>query len=97
VLNKIDIQTAIEIILPLFQLLLTDRQFWRSTQSLQLDETIGIYFAKILNEHNRLFLINNKHPMIPVSTGEAGHRLALHSLSTEALHAMLIKFKEGKA
>lgn len=95
-LNFIDIQTAIEFILPLFQLLLTDRQFWRSTQSLQLDETIGLYFAKLMNLHSRLFLVNNRHPMVPVSTGEAGHRLALHALSTEVLHAMLVNFKAGK-
>ncbi len=95
-LNFIDIQTAIEFILPLFQLLLTDKQFWRSTQSLQLDETIGVYFAKILNLHNRLFLVNNKHPLVPASTDEAGYRLALHSLSTEALHAALLKISRGE-
>ncbi len=95
-LNFIDIQTAIEFILPLFQFLLTDRQFWRSTHSLQLDETIGLYFAKILGLHNRLFLVNNKHPMVPANTGEAGQRLVLHSLSTEVLHAMLLNAKNGK-
>lgn len=93
--NIIDIQTAIEIILPLFQLLLTDREFWRSTHSLQLDETIGLYFAQLLGLHNRLHLVNNRHPLVPVSTGEAGHRLALHSLSTEVLHGMLMELKKS--
>ncbi|MBA2403597.1 MAG: hypothetical protein H0V66_02410 [Bdellovibrionales bacterium] len=93
--NFIDIQTAIELILPLFQLLLTDREFWRSTHSLQLDETMGLYFAQLLGMHNRLFLVNNRHPLIPASTGEAGHRLALHSLSTEILHGLLMEQKKA--
>lgn len=93
-LNFFDIHTAIEIILPLFQLFLTDRQFWRATQSLQLDETIGIYFAKLLNLHNRLFLVNNKHPLVPAPTSEGAYRLVLHSLSTEVLHAMLLQIKD---
>lgn len=92
-LNVIDVQTAIEVILPVFQLLLTDREFWRSTQSLQLDETMGIYFAKLLKMESRLFLVNNKHPLVPVATHEAGHRLALHSLSTEVLHEVLMRLK----
>ncbi len=92
-LNFIDIHTAIEIILPLFQFLQTDRAFWRSTQSLQLDETVGLYFANLLNMHNRLFLVNNRHPLVPAVTGEAGYRLVLHSISTEVLHAMLMELK----
>lgn len=92
--NFVDIHTAIDFILPLFQILLTDRQFWRSTHSLQLDETIGLYFARLFGLHNRLHLVNNRHPLSPVSTGEASFRLVLHSLSTEILHAMLIEMKE---
>jgi hypothetical protein len=92
--NFVDIHTAIDFILPLFQVLLTDRQFWRSTHSLQLDETIGLYFAKLFGLQNRLHLVNNRHPLSPVSTGEASFRLVLHCLSTEILHAMLIEMKE---
>ena len=39
--NFIDLQTAIEIFTPTYQLLLTDNDFWRASNSLQLDEIIG--------------------------------------------------------
>ena len=46
--NFIDLQTAIELYTPVYQLLLTDNDFWRASNSLQLDETIGLYVAKLL-------------------------------------------------
>lgn len=95
-LNFIDIHTATEMITPVFQLLLTDREFWRAVYSLQLDETMGLYFAKILNLHSRMYLVNNKHPMVPVNTIEAPQRLTIHSMSTEALHGMLWQLKNSE-
>jgi hypothetical protein len=92
--NFIDIQTATDLFAPVFQLLLTDREFWRSCHSLQFDETIGIYFAQLLGLHNRLFLVNNRHPMIPNMTLECSIRLSLHSYSTEVLHGLLMQLKE---
>jgi len=94
-LNFVDIESAIEIITPLFQLFLSDREFWRSTQSLQFDETIGLYFAKMFNLRDRMFLVNNKHPLVPAVTAEAGRRLVLHGMSTEALHGLLLAMKNG--
>jgi hypothetical protein len=96
--NFLDLSTAIEIFTPVYQLFLTDNDFWRATNSLQLDETIGIYAATILNCPERLVALNNKHPMIPLSTLAAGFRLTLHGLSTEVLHALLVEKKlEGDA
>ena len=46
--NFIDLQTAIELFTPVYQLFLTDNDFWRATNSLQLDETIGLYVATLL-------------------------------------------------
>ena len=91
--NVIDVQTAIELYTPLYQLFLTDNDFWRASNSLQLDETVGIYVARILGNPNNLALINNKHPMIPLSTLAAGFRLLLHGLSAETLHATLRESK----
>lgn len=91
--NVIDVQTAIELYTPLYQLFLTDNDFWRASNSLQLDETVGIYIARILGNPNNLALINNKHPMIPLSTLAAGFRLLLHGLSAETLHATLREAK----
>lgn len=87
--NFLDLQSAIELFTPLYQLLLTDSDFWRATNSLQLDETIGIYAATILDAHKHLLLVNNNHPMVPLSTLRAGYRLSLHGLSTEMLHSLL--------
>ena len=94
--NVVDLETAIEMFTPLYQLFMTDSDFWRSVNSLQLDETIGIYVARILDLPEGLFLVNNKHPLVPLSTLRAGHRLVLHGLASEMLHAILISGKRGE-
>lgn len=91
--NLLDLQTAIEIYTPLYQLFLTDNDFWRAANSLQLDETVGLYVARILNDTQYLALVNNKHPLVPLSTLAAGYRLMLHGLAAESLHATLREFK----
>jgi len=95
--NCIDLQSAIELFTPVYQLLLTDNDFWRATNSLQLDETIGLYAAHILRIPEQLILVNNKHPLVPMSTLRAGYRLVLHGLSTEMLHALLMERKAAQA
>ncbi len=92
--NKLDLLTAIECFTPIYQLFLTDSDFWRATNSLQLDETIGIMASRIIGSNDRLALINNKHPMVPLTTLRAGFRLVLHGLATEQLHALLVELKE---
>lgn len=91
--NFVDLATAIEMYTPVYQLLLTDNDFWRSVHSLQLDETIALYVATILNSPEHLVLLNNKHPLVPMSTLRAGYRLVLHGLSSEMLHYLLVKKK----
>lgn len=91
--NFIDLETAIEIYTPVFQFFLTDNDFWRATNSLQLDETIGVYAATILNSHQHLVLVNNKHPLVSLITLSAGFRLVLHGLSTEMGHWFLVTKK----
>ncbi len=93
--NIIDLESAIELFTPFYQLLLTDRDFWRASNSLQLDETIGIYVGTILNDQRGLWLINNRHPMVPLSTLRAGYRLMLHGLSAECLHYRLRQLKRS--
>ncbi len=96
-LNFLDLQSAIELFTPLYQLMLTDNDFWRAANSLQLDETIGIYCATLLAAPEHLVLVNNKHPLVPLSTLRAGHRLVIHGLSTEMLHALLQRFQVAQA
>lgn len=93
--NVIDLQSAIELFTPVYQLFLTDHDFWRATNSLQLDETIAIYVARILQRPDQLVLLNNKHPMVPESTLRAGHRLVLHGLASEMLYELLVRAKRG--
>lgn len=95
--NAIDLNTAIELYTPVYQLFLTDNDFWRACNSLQLDETIAIYVGKLLNDPTPVLLVNNRHPLIPMSTLRAGYRLVLHGLGTEMLHAYLVRRKREQA
>ena len=95
--NVIDVATAIELYTPAYALFLTDRDFWRATNSLQLDETIGLYAARLTGEEKHLALVNNGHPMVPMSTLRAGHRLMLHGLASEVLHGLLLELKHKSA
>jgi hypothetical protein len=92
--NVIDVQTAIEAYTPFYGLLLTDSDFWRASNSLQLDETVGIYATRLLGREDYLGLISNRHPMVPYSTLEAGFRLMLHGLAIEMLHGFLRRLKQ---
>ena len=92
-LNFIDLEAAIEIYTPMYQLLLTDSDFWRACHSLQLDETIALYVTTLVKDHRFLGLVNNRHPIIPESCLSAGHRLMLHGLAAESLHAFLVRAK----
>jgi hypothetical protein len=96
-LNKIDLQTCIDLFTPIYQLFLTDRDFWRSVHSLQLDETIGLYAAKVLQRPDALILVSNKHPLVIPATWSAGYRLVLHGLASEMLHALLVETKRRHA
>ena len=95
--NVIDLQTAIELYTPAYAMLLTDRDFWRATNSLQLDETIGLYVARLTGEEKHLAMVVNGHPLVPHSTLRAGFRLVLHGLSTELLHGFLRELKAKDA
>jgi hypothetical protein len=91
--NVLDLESAIELYTPLYQLLLTDSDFWRACNSLQLDETVAIYTSKLIGDASYIGLVNNKHPLIPLSTLQAGYRLLLHGLAAECLHATLVQLK----
>lgn len=93
--NVLDLRSAIEIFTPFYQLFLTANDFLRASNSLQLDETIGIYASKILNSPAHLGLINNRHPMVPDSTYSAPYRLILHGLAAETLHEILVQIKQS--
>lgn len=91
--NVIDLHTAIELYTPLYALFLSDHDFWRASNSLQLDETVSIYIGRLLNDGTALSLVSNRHPMVPHSTLQAGFRLMLHGLDAELLHGYLRNLK----
>ncbi len=91
--NVLDLRSAIELFTPFYQFFLTANDFIRASNSLQLDETIGIYASQILGTPGHLGLINNKHPMVPDTTYSAAFRLVLHGLAAETLHAVLVNVK----
>ena len=66
--NFVDVQTAIEVYTPLYALMLPRHDFIRASNSLQLDEVVGIYIAKILGTSYHLAFIKNGHPMVALST-----------------------------
>ena len=96
-LNFIDLESAIEMYTPLYQLFLTDSDFWRACNSLQLDETVALYTSRLLGDMSYVGLVNNKHPLVPLSTLQAGYRLLLHGLAAECLHATLVQIKRQTA
>lgn len=94
--NRIDLQTAIEAYVPLYQLCLGANGFWRASTSLQLDETIAVHVARILGGDRHLSFVANRHPLLPHSTGGAGWRLMLHGLAAEQLHFHLRLLKRAQ-
>ncbi|HRJ65680.1 MAG TPA: hypothetical protein PLW48_00965 [Alphaproteobacteria bacterium] len=93
--NFLDLQSAIELYTPMFGLLLSDDDFWRASNSLQLDETIATYVAQLFGRPEILSVVNNRHPMIPLSTFEAGFRLMLHGYDAENLYGFINAMKES--
>jgi hypothetical protein len=96
-LNFVDVQTAIEFYTPLYALMLPRADFIRAAQSLQLDETVAIYIAKILGTDYHLAFMKNGHPLVPLSTLQAGYRLMMHGLDCEGLHGWLRMLKMRQA
>lgn len=95
--NFADVQTAVEVYTPLYALFLPRHDFIRAVNSLQLDEVIAIYIARILGTDYHLNFIKNGHPLVPLSTFKAGFRLMMHGLDCEALHGWLRELKARQA
>ncbi|HEY0650047.1 DUF6999 family protein [Phenylobacterium sp.] len=96
-LNFADVQTAIEIYTPLYALMLPRADFIRASNSLQLDETVAIYIGKILGTDYHMSFVKNGHPLVPLSTLQAGYRLMMHGLDCEAFHGWLRLLKRRQA
>lgn len=91
--NFADVQTAVEVYTPLYALMLPRSDFIRASNSLQLDEPVGIYIGKILGTDYHLSFVKNGHPLVPLPTLQAGFRLMMHGLDCEAMHGWLRQLK----
>jgi len=96
-LNRIDIQTAVEFYTPLYALMLPRADFMRASHSLQLDEIVGIYIGRILGTDYHMSFVKNGHPLVALSTLQAGYRLMMHGLDCEAMHGWLRVLKRRQA
>lgn len=96
-LNFVDVQTAIETYTPLYALCLPRADFIRAANSLQLDETVAIYIGKILGTDYHMAFVKNGHPLVQLSTLQAGYRLMMHGLDVEALYGWLQVLKHRQA
>ncbi|WP_395652012.1 DUF6999 family protein [Brevundimonas sp.] len=96
-LNRIDIQTAVEFYTPLYALMLPRADFMRASHSLQLDETVAIYIARILGTDYHMNFVKNGHPLVTLSTLQAGYRLMMHGLDCEGMHGWLRVLKARQA
>jgi len=92
--NVLDLESAIHLYTPVYQLLLSDTEFSRAVASLQLDESIGIYLATLLGTTDHLHLISNRHPLVATRHMDAAQNLVLHGLGTERLHHRLLALKQ---
>lgn len=95
--NRVDLQSAVEAYTPLYQFFLGNLDFWRASNSLQLDETVAVLVAKILGCDRHLSFVTNRHPLLPLPTGAAAWRLMLHGLAAEQLHFHLRQWKRAQA
>jgi len=95
--NFIDLSTALELYTPLYAFFLTDSDFWRASNSLQLDQTISLYLARVIAKPEMAALVNNRHPMVPDSILGTAFRLMLHGHDAEAMHGLLRRMKRDAA
>jgi len=96
-LNFIDLHTAIEMYTPLYAFFLTDSDFWRASNSLQLDQTIALYLSRVLDRPDMAALVNNRHPLLPLFVLSTSYRLMLHGHDAEAMHGLLRRLKRQQA
>jgi hypothetical protein len=90
------VQTAIEAYTPMYALFCRARISCAPPNSLQLDEVVAIYIAKILGTDYHLAFMKNGHPLVPLSTLQAGYRLMMHGLDVEACTAGCVCSSAGR-
>jgi hypothetical protein len=90
----LDFETAHELFKALFCLLLRSDEYERSINSLQFDQTLALRIARIVGNPEAVFMVSNAFPLFIVGPLHLSQRFVMHGLTTEHLHAYLMKLKE---
>lgn len=89
----LDLQSAVEFLVPLYVLFLPLRETFRASHSLQLDEVVGLHLAQLKGDASGLVFLRNHSPWLPLPLWGTGRRLLLHGLATEVAYEMLRRWK----
>lgn len=89
----LDLQSAIELLVPLYVIFLPLRETFRASHSLQLDEVVALHLIRLKGDANGLMFLRNHSPWLPLSLWGTGSRLLLHGLSTEVAYELLSRWK----
>jgi hypothetical protein len=91
----LDLQSAIELLVPLYVIFLPPHETFRASHSLQLDEVVALHLAQLKGDASALVFLRNHSPWLPLSLWGTGNRLLNHGLSTEVAYEMLLRWKRG--
>lgn len=89
----LDLQTAIEMMVPLYVVFLPRDETLRASQSLQFDETVASYAAALLGAERYLPLVCNKMPWVQLSLFNTSTRLLMHGIGSEILYGLLLRLQ----
>lgn len=90
----LDLQSAVELLVPLYVIFLPRAETFRASHSLQLDELVALHLAGLKGDTAGLLFLRNHTPWMPLSLWGTGGRLLLHGLATELAYEMLLRWKD---
>jgi hypothetical protein len=93
----LDFETAHELFKTLFCILLTAREYERSINSLQLDQTLAIRVGRIVGDPELASMAENTMPLYIVGPLNISRRFVMHGLFTEHLHEYLERLRASRA
>jgi hypothetical protein len=92
--QRIDLETAFEVLKVIYPPFLPLRELDRAVLSLQFDENLLAYVAELTGDDTWRYLATNRLPLAPVPYFQASRRLFEHFIVIEALHHTLMLRKE---
>ena len=93
----LDFETSHVLFMTLFCFLLTADEYEAAINGFQLDQSIAIRIAKMLDEPTWVEMAYNKFPLYMVSPWNLTQRFFLHGLFTEYMYAALERVRQEQA